>query len=99
LETAEVELPRSVDIRMVAETVLQTCKARGLAVSVKTSLKSYPGSIHWHFKKGPERGVVEVTFWAAKRRLWINVHSNRTGPWTAEEMRGLKADLEKQFRR
>jgi hypothetical protein len=99
LETAEVELPPSGDIRMVAETILRTCKSRGLAASVKTSLKSYPGSVHWHFKKRTGRGVVEVTFWAAKRRLWINVHSNRTGSWTAEEMRGLKADLEKQFRR
>jgi len=94
LETAEVRISPSADLAIVEDVVLEACRARGLAVSMKTSLKSYPGSVHWHFKKGAGSGVVEVTFWEAKRRLWINVHSNRASSWTSEEMRGLRKDLE-----
>ena len=99
LLTVRVKLPPHADLARVKGLVESTCRSRGLSGHVKTSLKSYPGSVHWHFKKGDERGVIEVTFWEGQRRLWINVHSNRTGPWTTDEVRGLKADLEKRLRR
>jgi len=95
--TAEVKLPSSVDHRRVERIVEQTCKARGLEMTMKTSLVSYPGSAHWHFKKGTARGTIEVTFWRDGKRLWISVHSNRAGSWTAGEMHELKSDLEKRL--
>ena len=93
--TADVKLPRSVDLRSVEAIVQKTCKARGLELRMKTSLVSYPGSAHWHYGKGADRGTIEVTFWKGERRLWISVHSNRAGAWTKGEMRELKSDLEK----
>ncbi len=92
--TVEVKFPSSAEPRRVQRLVLRTCKDRGLVLSVETSLKSYPGSVHWHFKKEKERGTIEVTYWRHGSRLWISVHSNRQGDWTGEEVRGLKTDLE-----
>ena len=63
MQNLEVELPAGIDFRLVDGIVEKTCKARGLGVMVKTSLSSYPGSIHWHFHRGAERGTLEVTCW------------------------------------
>ena len=97
METAVVHLSPSADRARVEKAVLFACNARSLAASVKTSLKSYPGSSHLHFRKAGERGVVEVTYWKDERRLWINIHSNRASHWTTGEMLALKADLEKML--
>jgi hypothetical protein len=91
----EVKLPASIDLKPVEGLVQETCRARGLNITVKTSLVSYPGSVHWHFRKGAARGTLEVTFWESGRRLWISVHSNRAGSWTTGELRDLKSDLER----
>jgi hypothetical protein len=33
----------------------------------------------------PERkGTLELTWWPAKKRLWLAVHSNRVAKWQAE---------------
>jgi hypothetical protein len=95
--TTEVKLPVSADLKSVEGLIQKTCKVRGLEMAMKTSLKSYPGSAHWHFRKGSAPGTVEITFWRNGKRLWISVHSNRAGSWTAAEMRGLKSDLEKKL--
>jgi len=96
--TADVKLPASLDLRRVEATVQKTCKARGLELKMKTSLVSYPGSTHWHYGKGADRGTIEVTFWKYERRLWISVHSNRAASWTKQEIRELKSDLEKRLK-
>jgi hypothetical protein len=94
----EVRLPASADLKGKEHAIVGVCETRGLELTMKTSLKGYPGSTHWHFKKGSERGTIELTFWKAKRRLWINVHSNREGSWTTREVPALKAALENAFR-
>ena len=48
-----------------------------LRVALKGTAKAYPGSVHWHLKRGKQPGTVEVTLWAARRRLWVSVHGNR----------------------
>ena len=51
----------------------------GLSVTLRDTLKSFPGSIHWHLKQGKSRGVLEVTVW--KDRAWLSVQDGRTGDW------------------
>ena len=60
----------------------------GLVVSEHES-KGYKGSRHWHVKKSGERGVVEVTWWPEKDKLWVSVRSNRQGNWTADAVAAL----------
>jgi hypothetical protein len=95
----EVKIPDYADMRSVEFLVQEASRARGLVITMKTTLKSYPGSIHWHLKKGDQRGTLEATFWKQERRLWLAVHSNRTGDWTRSEALGLKASLEREFKR
>lgn len=93
----DIKLPATVDSMVVQTIVDDVGRRAALKTTMKTTLKSYPGSIHWHFKKGTERGILEVTWWprnAQPPRLWLSVHGNREAPWTAELLPRLKAEIE-----
>src|SRR5687768_17700711 len=49
--------------------------AHGLLVTMKGTLKSYPGCTHWHCKSGNEKGTLEITLWPAQKRAWFKVQS------------------------
>ena len=53
----------------------------------------YPGSRHWHYRRGRERGTLEITFWPAQRRLWLKVAAGRTSAWITELLPSLQAAL------
>jgi hypothetical protein len=90
----EVTMPREVDGAAVERTV-EGCAARlGLQVTMKGTLGRYPGCIHWHFKRGRERGTLEVTWWPREQRLWLSVQAGRTGDWIDAVSADLKAALE-----
>jgi hypothetical protein len=80
----------------LAETVEECCARAGLRASMKGDLKSYPGSIHWHFQRPGHRGTLEATLWPMKRRLWLSIHSGRTGEWTSAAAVDLRAALEER---
>lgn len=52
-----------------------------LVISEKTTLSTKKGSVHWHIKKQDETGVLEITYWPKKARLWIDIHNNRRKTW------------------
>ncbi|HEU5314907.1 MAG TPA: hypothetical protein VFX49_02270 [Chloroflexota bacterium] len=64
-----------------------------LRVALKGTARAHPGSIHWHLKRGRERGTLEVTLWPSQRRLWLSVHDNRGAPWIDEMLPDLKEAL------
>jgi hypothetical protein len=65
-----------------AEAVIEAaCAAEGLRLTLKDTLKAYPGCVHWHYKFGQEAGTLEITLWAAKRRIWFKVSAGRQGAW------------------
>src|SRR5689334_1210295 len=64
--------------------VESACAELDLTATLKGTLAAYAGSTHWHWKRGRERGVLEITLWPAGRRLWISVQSGRTGYWTSQ---------------
>ncbi len=66
----------------------------GLRVRLQSSLAGHPGSLHWHLKRGNERGTLEVTFVPEPTRLWLVVHANREGAWIDEAVARLAALLD-----
>jgi hypothetical protein len=86
----EVDIPPGADFSHIEQVVEACCAAEGLIVSVKRTLVSYPGCVHWHFKRGAQRGTLEMTWWPEARRVWFSVHDNRTGAWIEETVVRLK---------
>jgi hypothetical protein len=77
----------------VPRRVERACAAQGLALTLKGTLKKYPGCVHWHFKHGLARGTLEATWWGRERRLWFKIGAGRTGAWMTGAIRRLRQRL------
>jgi hypothetical protein len=94
----EVELPPGVDLATAETVIEEVCTAENLDAILKSTLITYSGSTHWHFKKGKARGIVEVTLWPQERRLWFSMHHNRSAGWIRLAMERLKGAIEQRLR-
>ena len=66
----------------------------GLQVRMRGTLRTYPGSQHWHVYKPGERGTLEITLWPAGKRVWFSVQAGRRAGWIAEILPHIKAWIE-----
>jgi hypothetical protein len=89
----DVPLPTGRDEASLPAAVQEVCAAAGLTVTLDGTLKQYPGSRHWHFQRGTEAGTLEITWWPAKRRLWLKIAAGRERAWITEVLPGLQAAL------
>ena len=85
----EVPLPLHSPRAAVEQTVERLCGDMGLRISLRGTHTSHPGSLHWHLKRGDERGTLEITFEPRAPRLWLSVHSNREAGWIDEMLQSL----------
>lgn len=76
-----------------SEQIEALCLEAGLLQTMRGSLKSMPANMHWHFKKGKEKGVLEITLLHQTGEIILAVHQNRRGGWVEEVMAALKAQL------
>lgn len=49
----------------------------------EASLKTLPGSVHWHIRRPNSSGTLEAT-WLASGEAWLSYHANRHAPWIDE---------------
>ncbi len=91
----EITIPLQANLSGAEQIIEQCCKVEGLPASLKVSLAKYPGCVHWHFKLDGQRGTLEITLWASRRRIWFSIHTGRTGDWIEEAVTRLKQDLER----
>jgi hypothetical protein len=85
----------------VPQLVERVCTLEGLEISLKGSLARYPGSVHWHFKKGKQSGTLELTWWPRENRLWFKIAAGRAGSpkaggttWIDAIVEGLREKIE-----
>ena len=75
---------------MTVEQVERAILDARLTVTLRGTLKSYPGCIHWHVKSGRERGTLELTFFPETGELTFKVAKNRDAPWILAARRQLE---------
>lgn len=75
---SEVKL---LDEEMVIREIEDIITDFNLTVTQKTTLSTLKGSIHYHLKLGKAAGLLELTYWPKKHRLWIEIHNNRLAEW------------------
>lgn len=102
MEDIDIKLPVALDTNTVVAAVEEICANEALQITMKSTLKKYPGCVHWHLKKRDERGILEVTWWPRMQekkppRLWLSVHGNRNADWIFQLMPRLKTLIEKQM--
>lgn len=92
----EVELVITANAKgeAVVKVVEQVCISNDLTCARKGTLASYPGCVHWHYKKDGQKGTLEITWWEVENRLWFKVAKGRMGKWIDEAMIELKKQIE-----
>jgi len=90
----ELQIPADTKSDSVVRVVEQVCSQNDLTCVVKGPLASYPGCIHWHFKKDKRKGTLEITWWEDENRLWFKVANGRRGKWIDEALPKLKQEIE-----
>jgi hypothetical protein len=93
----ELQIPDSVDPEAVRRIVEQVCASNELTCSLRGALVSYPGSIHWHFKRDQQRGTLEITWRESGHRFWCKVAHGRMGEWIFKGVPRLKEPIESCF--
>ena len=68
----------------------------GLNVTLRATLRKFPGCIHWHVKRGNESGTIEITFWPQERRAWFTIQDSRTAVWIEGGMGLIMTALQRQ---
>jgi hypothetical protein len=79
----------------ISRAVERVAKAHELSAQLKCELRSFPGSVHWHFKKPRESGTIEITMWPQKRRLWMSVQSGRQARWIGDAVPTMINELQR----
>jgi len=93
--TAAINLPLTFNLSAIEAMIESCCEAEGLRVTLKGTLVSYVGCVHWHLKKGSQRGTLEITFWPKTHQFWFKVNAGRMGIWTENSITRLTACLSK----
>jgi hypothetical protein len=95
----EFAVPSDCDLAEAENIVEHACSAWGLELTMKGSLKSYPGSVHWHYKSQGDKGTLELTLFARRRRLWAKVQHRRRAPWIDAMLPKVQKGIELQLKR
>jgi hypothetical protein len=93
----DIDVPANVTPENVVATIDAAIAALGLNVALLASLKSFPGSTHWHLKRGREPGTLEITWWPSRRRLWIKIQAGRSAAWIGKTAPQLKELIQLRF--
>jgi hypothetical protein len=94
----EFAVPRNAALAEAERLIEKVCARRGLVLAMKGSLSSYPGCVHWHYKRQNQKGTLELTLFARDRRVWAKVQDGRKAPWIDEELPGLQAAIERALK-
>lgn len=90
----EIRIPPTASLDHADALVEGCCQSVSLRLTLKDTLKQYPGCIHWHYKQDDEKGTLEITLWRAKRRLWFKISAGRQGAWMEAVIKELTGMLE-----
>jgi hypothetical protein len=93
----QLQSPGNVNADVLVRIVEHICTANGLSCTLKGTLAGHPGCVHWHFRKGNQKRLLEITWWELERRLWFKVAQNRTGEWIEDGILLLKEQIERSL--
>jgi len=98
MQNIDIPLPCDVESDVVVQAIDDALARSGLTVTLRDSLKKYPGCIHWHAKNGRASGTLEVTLWPRERRAWFTVQDGRKAPWIEEKLSLVETTLRERLR-
>ncbi len=77
----EIDIPDMSSVRAVEAWLQERVQSAGLHLRGPITLKTIPGSLHWHLSAGQGSGTLEVTIDRVRKVVTVSVHANRRGTW------------------
>ena len=68
-----------------------------LHISLRGTLKKFPGCEHWHLRNTSQSGTLELTFWPAQHRAWLTVQSGRAAAWITDRLPEVRQTLDRHL--
>lgn len=81
----EIPLTSRDDRDRIERSIDAAIAGAGLAVTLRASLKKFPGCVHWHVRRGREPGTLEITYWPQEHRAWFTIQDGRRAEWIDEQ--------------
>ena len=97
MQNIAIELPRGAILSEVEKTIEATLAAIGLQVSLRGTLKKFPGCTHWHARNPGRSGTLELTLWPQQHRAWISIQSGRTSEWITAKLPEVQQALDRHL--
>jgi hypothetical protein len=94
MDTIEITILATHDPTALIARIERAAAAENLEIGERMTLRTCPGSIHWHLRRPGVKGVLELTYWPSQGRLWFTVHANRQADWIAPSIERLRASLQ-----
>jgi hypothetical protein len=91
-------VPRKAKPDQIANAIVRAIGELSLIVTMRETLKKFPGSIHWHIKNGRERGTLEITYWPEEHRAWFTIQDGRKADWIEEKISLLDMAIRKNLK-
>ena len=90
----DLAIPEHTTRERAAALVIQAARDLDLNITLTSTLASYPGSSHWHFKMPGQKGVLELTWSPNRQRLWFKIAQNRNAEWIEPAIIEISRTLE-----
>lgn len=94
MDIVEIAIPANYVPAALVARIERAAAEAGLDVGERMTLRTFPGSLHWHLRRPGTKGVLELTYWPIQHRAWFAVHSNRQASWIAPAIERLRVTLE-----
>jgi hypothetical protein len=85
------------DAEEIKSKISDVIRKHGLNTASLHTLKSIPGSIHWHVKKGKEKGLLEITYVSKQKQVWVDIHDNRRSDWNLRLIESFTEAIRKEL--
>jgi len=95
MRNIEIELSPRANPSKVEKTIDAIFVVVGLRVSLRGTLKKFPGCIHSHARSAGQSGTLELTLWPQQHRAWISIQDGRNAEWIREKLTEIQHLLAK----
>jgi hypothetical protein len=97
MQVIEIALPQGANLSKVEKKIDATLAAFGLQVSLRGTLKKFPGCTHWHARSPGKSGTLELTLWPQQHRAWISIQRGRAAKWITKKLPEIQNVLQRHL--
>lgn len=90
----QIRLPSNPILEKVISKFEKAVKSHSLLIKSRGTLKTIPGSVHWHITCSGQKGTLEATFDQNRLRLWMSYHDNRYAEWIDDAVKKTSKTFE-----